>query len=497
MKIKAIAMTMALLFAVMTLVSCGTIEEPAETTAATDTTAVTNTEAFTPTEDVNAAVVSVSSESFTLTNADMSYLFYTAYGELLYSIESSGFTPSLIGLDMSASLKSQVCGVDSEERTWFQYILDAAKSNAESMLAFCEAAKREGVELDDADRETVEETINEIGTYAEAEKSTLEEYVKLMYGPSVTSENVRKMLEMDLLASKYSDYALSKVDVSDAALEAKYSEHKSSYESFDYVAYGLSFEDILPSGADDAARAEAINTVNSYAAQMEACTDAESFIALAKKHMTEELGLTADEAESVGERLASEDVKYTSSGDIPAWAVEASVGDIKRVDEGEGVVSLYLLTAKKTRNEEELLRSVRHILFMKSTYSDDSKVKEVYDAWVAGGASVEELEKLAAEYSEDPGSAMSGGLYEGVTEGEMVEEFDEWLFDEARAPGDHAIVETASFGWHIMYYEGKTSKWKYDMKNKILTDAATAIGNEVKDACSVTYDDAVLATISA
>ncbi|MBR5447716.1 MAG: hypothetical protein IKV40_04755, partial [Clostridia bacterium] len=63
---------------------------------------------------------------------------------------------------------------------------------------------------------------------------------------------------------------------------------------------------------------------------------------------------------------------------------------------------------------------------------------------------------------------------EGVTEGQMVEEFDAWLFDEARAEGDYALVETKDYGWHIMYYEGGIEGYKGQIMSEIKTDAQTA-----------------------
>ena len=496
---KLIALLLALVLAVTLLTACGKGGEGDETTTG-DTAAtsdVTAAEPFTPEEDVNADVVSVSTENYSLTNADVSYLFYMSYGELLYNLQSSGFSPSLVGLDMTVSLKDQTCGIDSSGVTWYEYVMNSAKSEAESLLTLCEAAKAEGVELDDEDTASVSETIDEIKKYAEEEDETVEEYVKIMYGPSVRIENVEKMLKLNILAVKYVNEMMDRADTSDAALEAKYQEYKNNYETFDYVAYGFNYSDMLSEGAGDAERADAINKVNTYAAQMEACTDADSFIALAKQHMIEELEMTEAEADAASKKLLSTDVKYTGSGETTKWAAESEVGDVRRVDDGEGVVSLYLLAEKNGRVDEETLRSVRHILFMKSTYSTDEKVNEVYNAWVSGGASVEEFASLAAEYSEDPGSAASGGLYEGVTKGQMVEEINDWLFDEARVPGDHAIVETEQFGWHIMYYEGKTSQWKYDMKGKILSETSTSILKDAKAKWSVSFDDEILATISA
>lgn len=58
----------------------------------------------------------------------------------------------------------------------------------------------------------------------------------------------------------------------------------------------------------------------------------------------------------------------------------------------------------------------------------------------------EDFAQLAKEFSEDPGSAQSGGQYD-VQKGQMVPEFEEWTF--SHEVGDTGIVQT-DYGFHIM-----------------------------------------------
>ena len=75
---------------------------------------------------------------------------------------------------------------------------------------------------------------------------------------------------------------------------------------------------------------------------------------------------------------------------------------------------------------------------------------------------------MAGEYSEDPGSKSKGGLYTGVTQGYMVEEFNDWIFDETRKPGDYGLVKT-SIGYHIMYFSGSAEIWYTQAKQALLS----------------------------
>lgn len=66
--------------------------------------------------------------------------------------------------------------------------------------------------------------------------------------------------------------------------------------------------------------------------------------------------------------------------------------------------------------------------------------------------------ELAKEYTADS-NGDDGGLYENVTAGYMVTNFNDWCFDESRRVGDYGIVET-QFGYHIMYFCGTQESWK-------------------------------------
>lgn len=66
----------------------------------------------------------------------------------------------------------------------------------------------------------------------------------------------------------------------------------------------------------------------------------------------------------------------------------------------------------------------------------------------------EDFGKLAAEFSEDPGSKDKGGLYEGITEGSFVPEFEQTVWSLEPGQVAPALVET-KFGYHIIKLEKK------------------------------------------
>ena len=118
---------------------------------------------------------------------------------------------------------------------------------------------------------------------------------------------------------------------------------------------------------------------------------------------------------------------------------------------------------------------VRHILVQvkggtadesgNTVYSDEewaaceAEAQAILDQWLAGDKTEDSFAALANEKSEDPGSNTNGGLYENVYQGQMVEPFENWCFDETRQYADSGLVRT-SYGYHVMFYVGSEPLWK-------------------------------------
>ena len=90
--------------------------------------------------------------------------------------------------------------------------------------------------------------------------------------------------------------------------------------------------------------------------------------------------------------------------------------------------------------------------------------------WQAGEATEESFAELAKENTADSNGAQ-GGLYENVTRGTMVTEFNDWCFDPARKAGDTGIVKT-TYGYHIMYFVGTASEtfWELQVTNALKSE---------------------------
>lgn len=128
-----------------------------------------------------------------------------------------------------------------------------------------------------------------------------------------------------------------------------------------------------------------------------------------------------------------------------------------------------------------------------TTYSDaeweacEAKAQELMNGWVLGDRSESSFAALAQSASQDPGSASNGGLYQNVREGQMVPEFNDWCFDEKREPGHSGIVKT-DYGYHLMYFVGRTPIWEYYTRQDYILDRSNAMVQELINSQSVKVD---------
>ncbi len=519
---KLLSLFLAALFAATALVSCGkpgkdsgTESDTAGSSVATTapSSGETKAEAFIPGGDENADVKSVYTENFAFTNAEIAYAIMSSYQNILYNAQYYGGA-SAFGIDTSKSLKDQPCQFIEEGKTWFDYFLEGALDTCNEILSICEAAKAAGFEMPEDATKSIDATIDNYKSTAEKEGVTVEEYFKQNLGEVVTPDVLRSVLEKSYYAQFYINDCISKLDMSDATLEAAYNADPKIADKVDFVLFVLDPQSLLEKDGESSAESDtsadteeaytqaeydaAMNTCRTEASEIAKAEGKDAFIAAAKNSFTTAFEMTSEDLDSM---IATSE--YTNQ----AYANDSVTEKLFSIKDGEtfviedetgGVVYVGMLTQRKGRDTSAATRSVRHILFKHDTYKDDTVVKQVYNDWIESGATVEEFTRLAAEYSEDPGSANNGGLYEGVKPGEMVDEFNDWLFDTARVVGDHAIVESKSFGWHIMYFEADGEPaWKTAVKTYLQNAESERIVKAATDSCDPTVDKAILATVPA
>ena len=196
-------------------------------------------------------------ENFKVTVPMMSYMIYSEYQNTvsIYEQFSSQYNTTIAipaadstgtSLDTSVSLREQVYQVKTDEDgnqttiTWFDHFAELAKSDLEKILACCEYARRDGIELDKSEKEAIAVSIDNMTLYAEYYGYTTSGYISAMYGQGVSKKDVRKMMELSQLATKYNTVMSEKFmdEVSDEQVEKEYSDNKEDYDIYiDYIGY--------------------------------------------------------------------------------------------------------------------------------------------------------------------------------------------------------------------------------------------------------------------
>jgi peptidyl-prolyl cis-trans isomerase C len=109
------------------------------------------------------------------------------------------------------------------------------------------------------------------------------------------------------------------------------------------------------------------------------------------------------------------------------------------------VRGIYDDKVKMIPPEDEV--DARHILV-----ASEVTAKEIYDKIGKG----EDFAKLAADYSQDPGSKADGGKLGYFTKGQMVKEFEDAAF--ALKEGEVSKPVQSKFGWHIIKVDDRRTK---------------------------------------
>jgi peptidyl-prolyl cis-trans isomerase C len=138
----------------------------------------------------------------------------------------------------------------------------------------------------------------------------------------------------------------------------------------------------------------------------------------------------------------------------------------------------YNASAEKFKIPEEI--RVRHILIERKRPEVVKVAKDVL-AKLKDGA---DFEKMAAEYSDDPGSKAKGGDLGFFPRGRMERPFDEAAFALAK-PGDMSGLVETKFGLHILRLEDRrpaSQRPFAEVKDELVRTVATRVLNDRRTA---------------
>ena len=139
--------------------------------------------------------VALRTDHFTVTPGMMAYFFYDYGGEVLVAIEQSK------PFDASKSLHEQAY---DDQRSFYDVIMNATLQKVSELLIYCEAAKAAGVELTETQRAAIEQELYTLTMTAAMDSQTADAYLQARYGPLISKDAFKQVLELELLASAYS-----------------------------------------------------------------------------------------------------------------------------------------------------------------------------------------------------------------------------------------------------------------------------------------------------
>lgn len=433
---------------------------------------------------------------------------YTYYYQQIYSNYASqaqqyaqyGITGVAGMLDYTQVPSEQVYdGEDAEGKgddyMWSDFLRDKTNEYIQQYVVLGSAAKEAGITLSESEQADIDESIKSLREQAASNDFSLNAYLRLYYGRGVNEDILREAMELETLSNKLFEQKGDELAAAytDEQLEEKYQEDKNDYDVVTARMFMVSVE--TPDYPEDATDEEKEKLDEEAAADAKAkadqmlsrVTDEESFKeqALANASEDEKENYEKDEA-TLMENSAVSDFSQISDEAVE-WAASAKAGDKRVFETDMGCYVAYIVEAAH-RNESATI-DVRHILFQVDSEAEDQeaakaeakqKAEDALAEWEKGDKTEESFADLATELTEDPGSQSTGGLYENVYEGQMVQSFEDWCFDEARKPGDTGIVESEN-GYHVMYFVEKNEEplWKSQIREALSQEDATAYIEEL------------------
>ena len=181
-------------------------------------TILKNTGSFTRMQTV------ASSENYKINANMMAYYYSCEYNQLYYD----------------QYYYSQILGTEIKESELKATALKNVKSNIKSLLALCEAAKKEGTQLTDDDLASIDETVQALKDQVESYKSFgyAVSIGDLVGNPNVKEQDIRDMEKLMLLASRFAadkkQGAFDTIIENDAELQKFIEANKSSVYMADY-----------------------------------------------------------------------------------------------------------------------------------------------------------------------------------------------------------------------------------------------------------------------
>lgn len=497
---KRLIALLLILAMVLCFVACGEDEINADSdgksSKPTGNSAPTNPGTSQPPTSINMGQTAFTIGEYEVSAAIVNYFYIDAI--LNYCNQYSYYISYI--LDINAPLNGP-SNTDQQGVTWADKFLNMAIDNLTVTYQLYDQAQKNGFKLSEEEEKSIDALVENLEIYAIYYGfANADAYLSDTYGAGATAESYRDYCRVHTIADRYyAEYADS-ITYTDNAIREFDAENYWQYDSYTFEYYYFKVSDFVESSQPtDDEKAAAIAKAKNYAKALAAgeYADADAFDAAINDLMNCTTGeYKANRQEDILYQQVPALFRDWLSGQSDAGVTPRKQGDTTVIvnesgtDDNKTLNGFYVLRFERVEKNQFNLKNVRHLLvkfeggttdaYGNVTYTDAEKAAARNAAlallaqFESSDKSEETFAAMANEHSDD-GNGTTGGLYENIFPGQMVQPFEDWCYEEGRQHGDYGLVET-QYGYHIMFFvsDAQLTYRDYMIQQDLLTKDLTA-----------------------
>ncbi|MBQ3904166.1 MAG: peptidyl-prolyl cis-trans isomerase, partial [Eubacterium sp.] len=322
------------------------------------------------TETLNPGNVAV-----TIGDTDVSIGMYNYYynSTVNYYLQQASY--GYVELDSTKSYASQkTTDEDGKEVTWEQRFKDDTLSQLQRLVAYYEAANKDGVKLTDEQKKQIDDDLEQVKAKASEEDMSVDEYISVNYGDYCGLATLKKMEEMSYSAQTYLRKATIEMVPDEERVNKYYEEHKEDYQQVEMCYLVMQY--------DEDTKADVIKQAKKYASQISNEKELKKLIPIACKDLIDAYvkNGTYGDADAVAEQIAKSStmtVTKSNPNQLPQAIIDFlfdknnKKGSCRTVADDDYKAVFIVLKNSGITVYDDKVYSVRHILVMPETDKAD------------------------------------------------------------------------------------------------------------------------------